>query len=357
MECFRGLKEWAVPRGCDRARLYVYLTGRVSRAVDLHARDNDGVVKPLVLASLTNGYVEGAASFLKLCGQTVRNHLTYQDPSRLIQVNADVIREMRLSGVLSKPLLLAIDWHDEMYYGDPSAEGVIGTQPKKGSHHAYRFATASVLIDGERVTLAVVPLTDGRVLAHVKELITSTFELGVKVKFILFDRGYFSADLINHLNSLAVHYIIQLPSCIRGLGEAEDFMYTTRSHKRRKSEQATFRLVTVKGRDKSGKDVVFIFGTNTQFSRGKIRKLFRKRWGIETSYRMIHKFLAKTISKRYTVRKLCFYLAVLLYNLWILLNYHKATITVDALKLHVTLTLILSLLPDLEGLRYERDKF
>ena len=33
-----------------------------------------------------------------------------------------------------------------------------------------------------------------------------------------------------------------------------------------------------------------------------IRKLFRRRWGIETSYRMVKKFLAKTTSKLYNLR-------------------------------------------------------
>ena len=64
---------------------------------------------------------------------------------------------MKRLGALSKPLTLAIDWHDEMYYSDPEAEGVVGTQRKKGSHYAHRFAAANVLLDGERLTVAAVP--------------------------------------------------------------------------------------------------------------------------------------------------------------------------------------------------------
>jgi hypothetical protein len=75
---------------------------------------------------------------------------------------------MKKRDALSKPLTLAIDWHDIMYYGNPSSQGVVGAVRKNGSNLAYRFATASVLVNGERVTLAVAPMLDKCILGHVK---------------------------------------------------------------------------------------------------------------------------------------------------------------------------------------------
>jgi IS4 transposase len=122
-------------------------------------------------------------------------------------------------------------------------------------------------------------------------------------------------------------------------------VYTTRTHKRRRGEQVSFRLVTLKDEGK-----LFVFATNTNLKPRKIRKLFRKRWGIETSFRIIRKFHAKTTSKLYRLRTLYFYMAVMLYNLWVLLNYkHETGIPVYTLKLHITLSLVLSFLPDLEA--------
>ncbi|MGQ9514977.1 MAG: hypothetical protein ACUVTL_08035 [Thermoproteota archaeon] len=176
---------------------------------------------------------------------------------------------MRSLGALSKPLILAIDWHNEMYYVDPNAEGVVGTQPKNGSHHAYRFATMSVLVKGKRLTLAVVPMLERRTFGYFLFLLCREFELGIRVKLLLLDRGFYSIELV--------------------------------------------------------------------------------RWGIETSYRMVRKFLAKTTSKLYNVRKLYFYLAILLYNLWVLLNYgNGGRVIVEALKLFVSLSLIFAFLPDIE---------
>ena len=45
-----------------------------------------------------------------------------------------------------------------MYYGDPGAEGVIGTQPRRSSHWAYKFGSISIILEGERLTLAAVPV-------------------------------------------------------------------------------------------------------------------------------------------------------------------------------------------------------
>jgi len=43
------------------------------------ARHRDDVVRSLLLTSFNNSYVEGSANLLDVCGQTVRNHLRYQN--------------------------------------------------------------------------------------------------------------------------------------------------------------------------------------------------------------------------------------------------------------------------------------
>jgi hypothetical protein len=252
---------------------------------------------------------------------------------------------MKKQGALSKPLILAVDWHDEMYYGNPKAEGVVGAVRKNGSNHAYRFATVNVLFKRERLTLAVTPMLDRCVLWHVKRLLACVAELGLKIKLLLFDRGYYSTALIRYLDSAGFKYIIHIPWHGKPLKAGVDRLHTTTTHKKRRMEQATFRLVTVRQKRK-----LLIFATNTSFKRCLVRKTFRRRWGIETSYRMIGLFLAKTTSKRYGLRMLYFFLAVVLYNLWVLRNFRcRRSVSVGVLKREVGLSLVLSVLPDLEA--------
>jgi IS4 transposase len=86
-------------------------------------------------------------------------------------------------------------------------------------------------------------------------------------------------------------------------------------------------LVIVKLKDRFTKKLVKrVFATNIKFScEGDVNlaellgRMYSKRWGIETSYRVKkHSFLGKTTSKNYVVRLFYFMFSVLLYNLWIL---------------------------------------
>ena len=81
--------------------------------------------------------------------------------------------------------------------------------------------------------------------------------------------------------------------------------------------------------------------------------LFKKRWGIETGYRMIRKFLARTTSKRYSIRLLYFYLAVLLYNFWVLLNLKsRMRIIADVLRA-LAISILVTVNPFLTNLSLE----
>jgi hypothetical protein len=336
----------SIPRRCDRAEAYLYLKEWTDRLLQCKSpKRKQDIARVLLSAAFDNDYVEGCAQSLRICGQTVRNHLKQQNPTRFLHVNRKIVKEMKRKGALSKPLILAIDWHDEMYYGNPTAEGVVGAVRKNGSNHAYRFATASVLLKGERLTLAVTPMLDRCALWHVTCLLELIAELDLTIKLLLFDRGYYSTALMRHLDDRGFKYIIHIPWHGKPLKAGVDRLHTTTTHKKRRKEQATFRLVTVRQRGK-----LLIFGTNTSFKRSWVSRTFRKRWGVETSYRMIGLFLAKTTSKRYGLRKLYFFLAVVLYNLWVLRNFRSMFgISVCALKHMVRFSLVLSVLPDLEA--------
>jgi hypothetical protein len=335
-----------IPTRHDRMKAYLYFKETVNSFFQLkNARKTDDTTRVLLLAALDKDYVEGCAQNLHACGQTVRNHLKQQNPHQLLQINQQTIKEMQRKGALSKPLTLAIDWHDIMYYGNPNVEGVVGAMPKNGSCLAYRFATASVLLNGQRMTLAVAPMHDRSALGHVKNLLNCTADLGLKVKLLLFDRGYYSIDLIRYLDGCGLKYIIHIPWHGKPLGAGVDRLHTTTTRKKKMGEQATFRLVTVRQKGK-----LLIFATNTSLGRRWVRRMFRRRWGIETSYRLIGLFLAKTTSRLYRLRLLYFFLAVLLYNLWVVWNFRRRRhVTTHSLKHAVRLCLVLSWLPDLEG--------
>ena len=91
-----------------------------------------------------------------------------------------------------------------------------------------------------------------------------------------------------------MNFIIPVPKLGKECKEEKrDMKHTTSSHHLRKKDQATFRMVSIYGHSRKGK-ILYVFATNMDILPRKILKLFRKRWGIETGYRMIRKFLVTT---------------------------------------------------------------
>lgn len=89
-------------------------------------------------------------------------------------------------------------------------------------------------------------------------LIKRAISLGIRPKTILLDGAYNSAEVINYLNNSGIKYIIRIaapppPHVKKSIKPGDDFIYRTKGHRRREDEQATFRLVAVKGRDRGGK--------------------------------------------------------------------------------------------------------
>ena len=83
----------------------------------------------------------------------------------------------------------------------------------------------------------------------------------------------------------------------------------------------TVRLVVVPHRSREDDHLCLV--TNREVTRDLAQPLaeaYRRRWGIETSYRKVTEFLPKTSSPTFSVRLFYFLFAVALYNLWVLTN-------------------------------------
>jgi len=186
----------------------------------------------------------------------------------------------------------------------------------------------------EKLTVAVTPENNESKVEQVKRLLSKVFELGIKVKILLLDSGYYTVDIINYLNAKGINFIIRAKGKFK---DRDDLIYKTKSKRKRPDEQATFRIVAVKDRNE-----LLVFATNTDLKPKSIRRMFGKRWAIETSYRMINQFLPKTTSKLYSLRKLYFYLAVLLYNIWVFMNYKREKITVQYVKFLLMIEALIS---------------
>ncbi len=193
-----------------------------------NSRSENLTFNTILLASMKNSYVEGSSKLTGISGQTVRNHLRNKNPEGLLQINAGFIAMLKKKGIFRKPVRIAMDWHDEMYYGDIEAYGVVGIKNKAGTNYAYEYATASVVMKDQRFAIATIPVTERTALNMGYRLIEIIESYGIRIDVLLMDGGFFSIDLINYLNSIHINFIMHAPKYGKEcMGEEIDIEYTT----------------------------------------------------------------------------------------------------------------------------------
>lgn len=220
-----------------------------------------------------------------------------------------------------RAVTLAIDFHDDLYYGKVG-EWVVGTKPQKGTCYAFRIATIDVVEYGKRFTLAVMPIKKGMKRADIVRDLINEARRYVKIKCVLLDGGFYGTKVVISLRDLGIKFIIT------------EMM---RSDKIKESVKAAgYEDVQIehiiKGGDRDFVKVHFVshynprkerrvnYITNTNLDPERACQIHSKRWGIETGYRVKGKFEANTTSSSFVIRLTYLLLSVCLYNLWVLIN-------------------------------------
>src|SRR3954449_13108907 len=127
-------------------------------------------------------------------------------------LTADVPRALR-----RRDQQVAIDLVLIPYHGQPMLDltEVYRSQAKSGTSHFHAYATAYVNYKGQRFTLAMTYVERGEKLQEVlKRLLRRLSVLGVRVRMLLVDRGFWSVAVIRYLQ--AARYPFLMPVVLRG---------------------------------------------------------------------------------------------------------------------------------------------
>ena len=88
------------------------------------------------------------------------------------------------------------------YYGQHSLESreIYRSQAKRGTNSFFAYATAYLVLQGQRFTLAVTPVMRSECLKEVlQELLLLVSKAGLKPGLLLLDRGFYSVAVIRYL--------------------------------------------------------------------------------------------------------------------------------------------------------------
>lgn len=232
---------------------------------------------------------------------------------------------------------VAIDLTLIPYHGSPQRERreICRSKAKSGTTHFHAYATAYVAQKGHRYTLAMTYVFgDEKLEEVVKRLMRLIQKLGVKVRFLLLDKGFFSVEVVRYLQ--AARYAFLMPAFARGRKPKKpkpNSLYDYAARKRSGWKQYTW--TSAKGRRATVQ--IAIVCLNYRGQRGRhgrrtqlyaywrmrpgssrwVYETYRKRFGIETSYRQMNQGRIRTCSRSPLLRLLYVGIALILRNVWV----------------------------------------
>lgn len=274
--------------------------------------------------------------------QTIRDYINEQikvdELAELeAQINKALVKEIP-PRIWRHPQDIAMDFHDRPYYGKTSQEEGLWVRgkAKNGTTRFYRIATAYIIHNDLRFTLGIrFVLPDDSIVGVLERLLKRIKGLHIAVRRLLLDRGFAGIEVQNHLAQQQIPALIACP--IRGkTGGTRSLCRGRRSYRTqytfkngaaklsRTADLAVCRVFTTAKRTKRLKRRVtwwiFIL-INLDLSPRQVRRLYRRRFGIETSYRCAGQVRGWTTSPNPAYRFLLMALGMLLLNIWMLLRW------------------------------------
>jgi hypothetical protein len=208
------------------------------------------------------------------------------------------------------------------------------SRAKHGTTHFHWYGTLYVLKENKRYTRAITLVRRSDTMVDVaKRLVERGKTVGLTPRRLYLDRGFDNNGVVAYLEQQPFPSIIALTirgkeGGTRALLNGRQSYRTTYTRRSQKYGDQTFDVVVVckysKGR--YGRQGVYHFAYvligNVKMDPRQVFEVYRCRFGIETSYRLMNTMRARTTSASVTLRLFYVSLALLLLNLWSYVKWH-----------------------------------
>jgi len=235
-------------------------------------------------------------------------------------------------------LRLAIDLTLIPYHGQPESDPkeVYRSKAKDGTSHFHAYASAYLVLHGQRCTVALTPVEKGEKMdVVVKRLLGLARKAGIRPKLLLLDRGFYSVGVIRYLQAARVPFLMpaiahgRKPTAAKPATGIRAFQLLkkggwgqhtlTDAKKRRATVSICVYCGNYNGQWKKHGRFAWVYaywGIKPQSPRW-LADTYRQRFGIETSYRQMNEARIKTCTRRPLLRFLFVAIALILRNVWV----------------------------------------
>jgi putative transposase len=226
--------------------------------------------------------------------------------------------------------LVYIPYHGEHEEED---EAIRRGQAKSGTTHFHCYATLYAVKNNKRYTLALTFVRrSDRVLDVLQRLLIRVKQLEVRIKRLFLDRGFDNNAVIGYLSEQPFPTIIALTirgkqGGTRALLKGRKSYVTTYTRRSTKYPTETFTVHVAckygKGRYKRCGLYRFAYVVIGELKMQPLQVYheYRRRFGIETSYRLMNLVRVRTTSKSPTLRLFHVGLALTMLNLWVFIKW------------------------------------
>jgi hypothetical protein len=242
------------------------------------------------------------------------------------------------------PQAMALDMHQRPFHGRKNAKGVTRRQKKASTRKSFTYATLAVISPLGRWTIGLLPTYPTmRLETMIRRLLAQASDAGIPICYLMADKEFYSAEVVTMLQQAGVPFLIPVQERGKkeGAGNKHLFEEATKpgwyeyawETKRRKwvfaegqpgkrvsrgKLQARVDVCVARGKEKKGKErrLVYACWGLTSWSPAQVREAYRKRFGIEASYRQLGQCLGRTSSTNEGWRLLLVGLGLLLLNVW-----------------------------------------
>jgi hypothetical protein len=312
------------------------VTRNLSLTSDGYQCDTEMLFNVLFKAATDGVSIETACNDLlnAASGNTIREHLNEQLDVCHLQEQECEMNQALAEGVpgeiFRQDVEVAFDFHDESFYGKTPELRTYTCRgrAKKGTTHFFRIASAYVIWRQVRLTLAVTyVLPEDTPLDVLKRLLFRLKCLHLHLSVAYLDKGFCSTAIVHYLTDQNQPAILACPirgknGGTRALCKGRKSYRTSYSFTDGTQADLVLKATLVPGKDgKLRRKWLAFVVIHLAWTPKKVYKNYRRRFGIECSYRMMRQVRAITTSKNPALRFFLLGFGLLLVNIWVRLRW------------------------------------